>query len=133
LNNESKRSNGSRMPSLLIADADREAASRLAQYFSDKGFKITIASGGEEALSLASSQHPLVAIIDVALRDMPGDVLANKLKQNQPTIRVLMTTGDYRPELEVRARQVGILLYAHKPTDCRLLEAVVTKAVEELR
>ena len=133
MKSESKRSNGSQVASILIADADREAASRLARYFSDKGFQITIASAGEEALSLASSQHPLVAIIDVALRDMPGDVLANRLKQNQPAIRVLMTTGDYRPELEVRARQVGILLYAHKPTDCRLLEAVVIKALEELR
>jgi DNA-binding response OmpR family regulator len=130
---ESKNSNGSQVPSILIADADREAASRLARYFLGKGFQITIASAGEEALNLASSQHPAVAIIDVALRDMPGDVLANKLKQSQPTIRVLMTTGDYRPEVEVRARQVGILLYAHKPTDCRLLEAVVTKALEELR
>jgi len=133
LKKELKSRNGSQEPRILIADADREAASRLARYFSDKGFRITIASAGEEALNLASSQPPLVAIIDVALRDMPGDVLANKLKQNQPMIQVLMTTGDYRPEIEVRARQVGILLYAHKPTDCRLLEAVVTKALEELR
>ena len=119
--------------SILIADADEEAASRLAEYFAAKGFRISTASAGEEALHLAERESLSVAIIDVALNDMPGDVLANKLKQNQPAIQVLMTTGDYRPEVEVRARQVGILLYAHKPTDYRLLEAVVAKALEDPR
>jgi two-component system response regulator ChvI len=122
-----------KLRSILIADADEEAATRLAEYFSTKGFRAFAVSAGEEALHLATDQPPSVAIIDVALRDMPGHVLANQLKRNQPTIQLLMTTGDYRPELEVRARQVGILLYAHKPTDCRLLEAVVTKAMEESR
>jgi DNA-binding NtrC family response regulator len=119
--------------SILIADADEEAATRLAKYFAAKGFRISTASAGEEALHLAERENLSVAIIDVALNDMPGDVLASMLKQNQPAIQVLMTTGDYRPEVEVRARQVGILLYAHKPTDYRLLEAVVAKALEESR
>ena len=119
--------------SILIADADEEAASRLAKYFAAKGFRISTARGGEEALHLAERESPSVAIIDVALSDMPGDLLASKLRQSQPAIHVLMTTGDYRPEVEVRARQVGILLYAHKPTDYRLLEAVVAKALEDPR
>ena len=42
---------------------------------------------------------------------------------------ILMTAGDYRPELEVRARQLGVLYYAHKPADCWLMEAVVPAAL----
>jgi DNA-binding NtrC family response regulator len=40
-----------------------------------------------------------------------------------------MTSGDYRPEFEVRARQIGILHYAQKPTDPDRIETVVAKAL----
>ena len=74
-----------------------------------------------------------MVIVDVALADMSGHALVSRLKELDPTLHVLMTTGDYRPELEVRARQIGILHYAQKPTDYGRLEAVVVKAIRGSR
>ncbi|MGH7320926.1 MAG: hypothetical protein ACRELA_15045, partial [Candidatus Rokuibacteriota bacterium] len=56
-----------------------------------------------------------------------GHELAARLKAIDPGLPVMMTTGDYRPELEVMARQLGIVCYAHKPVDRRRLEAVLDK------
>jgi len=114
---------------ILVADADHEAARLLAGYLSRRGFRASHTSLGEDALRLARSGRLGLAIVDVALLDMSGHALASRLKEIDPEIRVLMTTGDYRPELEMRARQVGVLYYAHKPTDYRLLGAVVAKAM----
>jgi len=69
------------------------------------------------------------AIVDVALRDMSGHALVSRLKEIEPRVHVLMTAGDYRPEFEVRARQIGILHYALKPADPDRIEAVVAKAL----
>jgi DNA-binding NtrC family response regulator len=70
-----------------------------------------------------------MAIVDVALRDMSGHALVSRLKEVDPRVHVLMTSGDYRPEFEVRARQIGILHYAQKPTDPDRIETVVAKAL----
>lgn len=117
-------------PLILVADADRESARLLADHLSLRGFHAIHTSLGEDALRLACAGRLGLAIVDVALLDMSGHALASRLKEIDPGIQILMTTGDYRPELEMRARQVGVLYYAHKPTDYRLIEAVVAKAMD---
>jgi DNA-binding response OmpR family regulator len=116
-------------PLILVADADPEGASRLAAYLGQRGFQALHTQSGKDVLRLACAGRVGLAIIDVELLDMSGPTLAARLKEIDPSIQILMTTGDDRPELEMRARQVGILYYAYKPTDCRLIGVVVAKAV----
>lgn len=124
-----RRSPDAEPPVILIADADAEAARLLAGYFSRQGFRASHTSLGEDALRLARSGRLRLAVVDVLLLDMSGHALTSRLKEIDPEIHVLMTTGDYRPELEMRARAVGVLYYAQKPADYRLIEAVVAKAI----
>lgn len=114
---------------VLVADADREAASRLAGYFSRRGFRACHTSRGEEAVLLAHSRRLLLVIVDVSLLDMSGHGLVRRLKEIDPDLPVLMTSGDYAPEQEAAARRGGILYYAHKPADYRLIGGVVDKAL----
>jgi DNA-binding NtrC family response regulator len=120
-------------PLVLVADADGEAGRGLAEHFAKRGFHATHTALGGEVLALAEAGRLGVVIVDVALRDMSGHALVARLKEIDPRLRVLMTTGDFRPELEVRARQIGILHYAQKPADPERLEAVVSKAIEVAR
>lgn len=115
---------------VLVADGDDKAAARLADYFSEEGFQARHTDRGEEALRLASSQKFLIAIVDIALRDMAGTALVSRLRGIDPTLAVVMTSADYRPEREVQARQAGILYYTHKPADYRVLAGVVEKLLE---
>jgi DNA-binding response OmpR family regulator len=114
---------------VLVADADRVAAVELASYFSERGFRTYKTTRGEEAVLLAHSRRLLLAVIDVSLLDMSGHTLARRLKEIHPELPVLMTSGDYAPEQEAAARRVGILYYAHKPADYRLIGGVVDKAL----
>ncbi len=124
-----KRESDSRSPAILVADADGEAGRRLADQLSRHGFSAQHTSSGRSALSAARSGRLRLAIVDVALKDMSGHALATLLKKIDSAIPILMTSGDYRPELEMQARQAGIIYYAHKPTDYGRLKAVVTKAL----
>jgi DNA-binding NtrC family response regulator len=114
---------------LLVVDADAEAGRGLADHFSRRGFRATHTALGQDALELAHAGRLRVAIVDVTLRDMSGHALVSRLKDIDPRVQVLMTAGDYRPEFEVRARQIGILHYAPKPADPERIEAVVAKAL----
>jgi DNA-binding NtrC family response regulator len=114
---------------VLVVDADDEAGRSLADHFVRRGFRVSHTSLGQDALDLAHAGRLRAAIVDVTLRDMSGHALVARLKEVDPRVHVLMTTGDYRPEFEVRARQIGILHYAPKPADPDRLEAVVAKAL----
>jgi DNA-binding NtrC family response regulator len=114
---------------LVVVDADEEAGRALTDHFSKRGFRTTHTSLGQDVLDLAHAGRLRAAIVDVALRDMSGHALVSRLKEIDPRIHVLMTTGDYRPEFEVRARQIGILHYAQKPADPERIEAVMAKAL----
>jgi len=114
---------------LLVVDADDEAGRMLADHFTRRGFRASYTAVGQEALDLAHAGRLRAVIVDVALRDMSGHALVSRLKEIEPRVHVLMTAGDYRPEFEVRARQIGILHYALKPADPDRIEAVVAKAL----
>ncbi|MBI4588162.1 MAG: response regulator [Candidatus Rokubacteria bacterium] len=114
---------------VLVADADPEAAIHLAGYFARRGFRTYHTTRGEEAMLLAYSRRLLLVVVDVSLLDMSGHTLARRLKEIDPELPVLMTSGDYAPEQEAAARRVGILYYAHKPADYRLIGGVVDKAL----
>jgi DNA-binding NtrC family response regulator len=114
---------------LVVVDADEEAGRTLTDHFTKRGFRATHTSLGQDVLDLAHAGRLRAAVVDVALRDMSGHALVSRLKEIDPRIHVLMTTGDYRPEFEVRARQIGILHYAQKPADPERIEAVMAKAL----
>jgi DNA-binding response OmpR family regulator len=114
---------------ILVADADRLSARRLANHFTRQGFRAYQTPLGEEAVLVANSRRISLAIIDVALNDMPGTALAARLKAIEPALPVVMTTNDHRPELEAEARKVGLLFYAHKPASHRVIGEVVEKAL----
>lgn len=128
--NEVVHSQNTKQPLILVADADGNSARVLARYLSSLGYRAAHTSRGEEALRLACVERVGLAIVDVTLEDMSGQMLAFRLREVEPEVQVLMTAADDRPEIEMRARQVGIIYYAHKPIDLELLEAVVAKASE---
>lgn len=114
---------------ILVVDADDESGRTLAEHLIRRGFRVTHTALGQDAVDLAHAGRLRAAIVDVSLRDMSGHALVSRLKEIDPRVLVLMTAGDYRPEFEVRARQIGILHYAQKPADPERLEAVVAKAL----
>jgi DNA-binding response OmpR family regulator len=114
---------------VLIADRDGPAARRLVRLILQLGLRAFQTARGDEALRLAEAEPVRLAVIDAALQDMAGPQLALRLRTLDPALPVIMTTGDFRPEIEVQARRAGVLHYAHKPLDDARLEAVLRKVL----
>lgn len=77
----------------------------------------------------AETGRLVLVIADMELSDMSGHALVERLREIDPAIPIVMTSADYRQEIEIDARKAGILYYAHKPIDYRGIEAVVAKAL----
>lgn len=115
---------------LLIVDDDRELCQRSAQFFEERGYRVSQANDGEQALALASNRVFHVAILDLMLPGMTGIELLEKLKQTNIETEVILLTGEGTIETAVRAMQLGAIDFLTKPVRFQQLGAVLEKAVE---
>jgi DNA-binding NarL/FixJ family response regulator len=72
------------------------------------------AAGGLQALSLVRSANPDIAVIDVAMPEMNGIMLARKLSEERPKVRTVVLTA-FEDEAHLRqALNVGVRGYVIK-------------------
>jgi DNA-binding response OmpR family regulator len=112
---------------ILVADGDEASAKFVASFLLQARLRAYPTARGLEAMRLVGRFRLGLAIVDVDLLDMPGYDLVRKLRTMEPALPVVMTTGDYSPATEVRARQLGIVQYIHKPIDLHRLDRVVSR------
>lgn len=116
-------------PWILFVDHDEPTADALARYLQSRGHRAYAVALGADALSLVGCARPDIAVIDSSLPDMTGMELVARLRALAPRLRVVMTSGDFQPALEIAARRLGIVYYAHKPVDPERLDAVLTRSL----
>jgi len=80
--------------SVLIVD-DEEAICRFVErVLSDAGYKTAMAGSGPEAIEVAAKLESMdLLVTDVMMPKMLGDELARRLRQDQPSLKVLYLTG----------------------------------------
>jgi CheY-like chemotaxis protein len=101
--------------------------SRLLQL---KGYAVTGAENGEQAIALALQEHPDVILMDLGLPGMSGIEAAQVLKQNTQTkqMPVIAVSGRPRHLWEETAAGAGIALYLNKPVSL----AAITEAIDRV-
>ncbi|MBE5807969.1 MAG: response regulator transcription factor [Clostridiales bacterium] len=112
---------------ILVADDDRNVHISLNAYFRHEGYQILSAYDGKEAVSLALSKRPDIALIDIMMPEMDGfDVCAEIRKQSVMPIIMLTAKGEEFDKL--RGLELGADDYITKPFSPRELLARI-KAV----
>ncbi len=90
---------------VLVVD-DEEMVSRiLKDFLEDQGFFVCAVNRGTEGLELATRERFDVAIIDMRLPDMDGDMFIMKCASQCPGTRYFIHTGslDYRISDELKS------------------------------
>ena len=114
---------------LLVVEDDKHYARVLRDLSRDKGFKVLVATGGVEALTLAREFHPTAVSLDVFLPDMLGWTVLNHLKQDPETrhIPVQMLTLD---EDRYHGLSRGAFAFVTKPTTPQGLDMALARIKE---
>jgi HAMP domain-containing protein/CheY-like chemotaxis protein/signal transduction histidine kinase len=114
---------------LLIVEDDPHYARVLCDLSHDKGFKVLVASRGNEALALAREFHPSAVSLDIFLPDMLGWSVLNHLKQDPVTrhIPVQILTMD---EDRQHGLSRGAFAFVTKPTTPEGLETAFARIKE---
>lgn len=95
-------------PDLLIVDDDPAVARSMARLLRREGFGVKVAASCEHARTMPDRFD--VALVDLDLGDGSGLVLGSELLEHQTARRVCFFSGTNDPELERRAREVGIFV-----------------------
>ncbi len=108
--------------SLLIVDDEEPLRTGLEKRFIRKGYSVSCASTGKEALTLTGQRRFHVALVDIKMPGMNGIELLKALKVQQPFIEVIMLTGYAEVDTAIEAMKSGAYDYLAKPCNLNELE-----------
>jgi DNA-binding NtrC family response regulator len=119
--------------SLLVVDDDAEFRSVVARRFQRRGCDVANTGSPLEALQLSQERRFDVAILDIAMPEMDGVRLLERLKQVTPETQVIMLTGQGTIDTAIRAMKLGAYDFLTKPCELAELEVQVQRAYEKTR
>jgi len=121
--------------SILLVDDEDSLRDALKLFLTARGFEVTPASGGHEALEiLAETPHDLI-ITDLMMPGMSGDELIKAVLEKEPEFppAVVVITAHGSVESAIKSVNTGVSAYLRKPLNMSELEAVVRMAIDRRR
>jgi len=92
------------------------------------GFEVVAeAADGETAVQLVEEANPDVVVIDYSMPDMDGIETASQIRARRADQVMIMYTAYLQPEVEQRAREVGIALVLGKVEGLESLEREISR------
>jgi two-component system, sensor histidine kinase and response regulator len=108
---------------ILIAEDSQTQAEQLTHYLSTRGYTVTVARDGKQALAAALRSKPAIIITDVVMPEMDGYTLCKEIK-SLPALRdvpVVLLTSLSRPQDIVKGLECSADSFIRKPYDDKYL------------
>jgi two-component system, cell cycle response regulator DivK len=116
-------------PLVLVVDDVEDNRDVYDQFLRHAGFRVAMASDGEDGLAKSVTLQPDVIILDLGLPRMDGWEVARRLKANQATktIPIVALTGHVTKEARATALAAGVDEFCTKPCPPADLVAVIRR------
>ena len=112
-----EKANSTSMRRMLVVDDESDICDCLRQFFSQRGFAVSCAFSGEEALERLTHESADVVLLDLLLPGLSGIEVLKRTKAFDPRIRVVIVTALDHTELRDQAHHYGAAAYITKPFD----------------
>ena len=116
---------------VLVIDDDAVVGHSFDRVLSEKGYEVSTALSGEEALDTLESTEFDVVFTDIKMPGIDGLEVAERIKARCPWTPVVVITGYGTAENEARASVLGVSGFVHKPLTPEIIESVTLKALNE--
>lgn len=117
--------------SILVVDDDKNLANTFKLILQSVGFHVDTAATGLQALYKANKTKFDLIILDVNLPDMLGDEVAEKLKENDNNLNIIMITGYSSFKEGIDSKDLGIDEILMKPIPPDELLTITKKALKK--
>ncbi|MBI2265523.1 MAG: response regulator [Armatimonadetes bacterium] len=102
---------------ILITDDEELVLESLRRVLTRKGYDVTTARTGDEAVALAKEKKFDLVICDVRMPGKDGIETLREMKEMDPALRSMVITGYASPETPDAATRIGVNSYLSKPFD----------------
>ena len=113
---------------MLLVDDEEEFVEILAERLEFRGFSVSTAFNGDDAVSCLKEHEPDVVILDVLMPGKDGIQTLKEIKQINPLVEVIMLTGHATVGTAIEGMKLGAYNYLIKPSDTEDLVAKIMKA-----
>ena len=121
-------------PVVLVVEDYADTRQMLKLLLATLDYRVLTAENGEEALSIAASNHVDLILTDFSLPDMTGPTMIRRVRrlQNQSSsVPIVMLTAFDGYQYREIAEQAGCSAYFVKPPDFELLKRTVDRLLAE--
>jgi len=119
------------VPHFLVVDDEQEVCNFFSYLLQKKGYRVTPANSGRQALDLLKQHRFNVALVDLKLPDLNGLEILREIKKVQPACEVIIITGYSTVKSAVEAIQSGAFDYVEKPFgDIEEMERLIERALD---
>ena len=118
-------------PQVLVIDDDAVIGRSFDRVLSDKGYEVSTALNGEEALKDMENTEYDVVFTDIKMPGMDGIEVAERIKARCPWTPVVVITGYGTTENEAKASVLGVNGFIRKPLTPEMIENITLKALNE--
>ena len=118
---------------LLMVDDEAEFLEASAPALTRRGFAVTCAADGSQALRRMAEAQAEVVVLDVKMPGLDGEELFRIFRQRWPGVPILMLTGHGSVRQAFRTAREGLHAYLAKPCDMDELARVAHEARSSAR
>jgi DNA-binding response OmpR family regulator len=118
---------------ILLVDDEEAITENLAPFLERAGFRVAVASNGEDALKTVAEFVPDLIILDVLMPRMDGREVVRRLRRNDDWTSVIMLTQVGASVERAMALEEGADDYLNKPFDPQELVARIRAVLRRAR
>ena len=115
---------------ILVVDDERDIRDGSERILTRKGYKVTTASNGEEALRYVEETQFAIVLLDLKMPGMDGLEVLRQIRETHPDTLVIVITGYATIETAIEAMKRGAYDFMPKPFKPDQLRIVVDRAIE---
>lgn len=112
---------------VLIVEDNKPVSLMLSRITQEAGFGYFIAADGEAALRLFDQRDVDMAIVDVELPRLDGYQVAREIRNQHPTLPILVISGNTGESWRQQALDAGATEFLPKPVRPSTLNAALTR------
>jgi DNA-binding response OmpR family regulator len=119
--------------SVLLVDDEAEFRQSTSRTLSRRGFEVTEAASGEEALVAITRSRPQIVVLDLKMPGMDGLATLHRIRERDAALPVVMLTGHGNFRAAFEGIRMEIVDFLAKPVDIDHLAARLRELVADGR
>jgi len=115
--------------SVMVVDDDVNAAGLTARYLKSMRVDVAVYTDPEKCLSDVEKKRPDIVITDLRMPKLDGLALLERVKKLNPSVDVIMVTGNADKAVAIQALKLGAFDFFEKPVDSAELIETIKKTL----